>query len=95
MIKLLLLNFLQVKFCGPPRNDGNNLFCIIITKYILKGDGIEEYEPALAVSGHIHEARAIDNIGPSTLINPGPFKDGFYGICEINGTVKSCELKEL
>jgi len=34
---------------------------------------IEQYQPVLAISGHIHEAMGMDHIGACTLVNPGPF----------------------
>jgi hypothetical protein len=46
---------------------------------------VETHRPILAVSGHIHEAFGTDTIGTTTLINPGPLKDGRYAIVEING----------
>jgi len=39
---------------------------------------IEEVQPDLCISGHIHESAAIDTIGPTTVINAGPFKGGGY-----------------
>lgn len=39
---------------------------------------IEEFRPDLCISGHIHEAAGIDRIGPTTIVNAGPFKDGGY-----------------
>lgn len=47
---------------------------------------IEEMQPILAVSGHLHEARGTDKIGKTILVNPGPFKDGYYATAEIDGT---------
>jgi uncharacterized protein len=39
---------------------------------------IEEIKPDLCISGHIHESAATDMIGPTTIINAGPFKGGGY-----------------
>ena len=44
---------------------------------------IERYRPILAVSGHFHEVIGVDQIGPTTLVNPGPFKAGRYATVEI------------
>jgi Icc-related predicted phosphoesterase len=39
---------------------------------------IEKFQPDLCISGHIHESAGIDSIGPTTIVNAGPFKDGGY-----------------
>lgn len=50
---------------------------------------IEAKKPVLAISGHIHEARGLDKIGESLIINPGPIFQGYYAIIEINSKVKA------
>jgi len=54
---------------------------------------IETRRPILAVSGHIHEALGTDAIGPTTLVNPGPFKAGHYAIASIEGDRVQVRLK--
>lgn len=52
---------------------------------------IEEFQPNLNVCGHIHESKAIDKIGNTTIINPGESSQGFACIVELSeeeGTVK-------
>jgi len=50
---------------------------------------IEEYQPILAISGHIHEAYGIDQLGTTVLLNPGPFRCGHYAVARIeNGQVR-------
>ena len=39
---------------------------------------VEKFKPALVVSGHVHEAKGVDSIGETTLVNTGPAKDGNY-----------------
>lgn len=62
---------------------------------------IEKYQPLLAVSGHIHESRALDEIGRTKLVNPGALAEGYYAIAEISfpggqdGVVDSLELFSL
>jgi uncharacterized protein len=61
---------------------------------------IENRKPLIAFCGHIHESSAIDSIGTSRVVNPGPFRDGFYAMAVLSsdtGTwgVESLELKTL
>ena len=44
---------------------------------------IELNQPALAVSGHIHEACGTDQLGDTLLVNPGAFRNGRYAIIDI------------
>ena len=44
---------------------------------------IERYQPILAISGHMHEAYGTDRLGATTLVNPGPFRQGRYAVVEI------------
>jgi Icc-related predicted phosphoesterase len=39
---------------------------------------IETHQPSLCLCGHIHEARAVDAIGATRVINPGNFSAGGY-----------------
>ena len=56
---------------------------------------IEKMQPLVAISGHVHESRAIDTIGKTHLLNPGPLKDGYYGIVKIDEKGVKAELKEI
>lgn len=56
---------------------------------------IEKMQPLVAISGHVHESRAIDSIDKTQLMNPGPLKDGYYGIVKINEKGINLELKEV
>ncbi len=38
---------------------------------------IEKNKPVLNVCGHIHEARAVDGIGSTKVVNPGPISEGY------------------
>lgn len=50
---------------------------------------IESYDPILAISAHIHEARGIDQLKKTFLINSGRFPEGYFGLVNIeNGSVK-------
>jgi hypothetical protein len=39
---------------------------------------IEERQPDVVVCGHIHEARGMDRLGKSVLVNCGPAGKGYY-----------------
>jgi hypothetical protein len=61
----------------PPRNtkldvvpSGEHVGSIPMRKFI------EKFKPALVISGHIHEAKCIDSIGETMLINTGPARSG-------------------
>lgn len=43
-------------------------------------DFIATHQPAVAICGHIHEARAMDQLGRTTVINPGMLRDGGYAV---------------
>ncbi len=43
---------------------------------------IEEFQPTLNVCGHIHESRAMDEIGETKVVNPGMLEQGY--VCMIN-----------
>jgi Icc-related predicted phosphoesterase len=44
---------------------------------------IEKNRPAAAVSAHIHEARGVDTLESTRLINPGRFPEGYCGLISI------------
>lgn len=48
---------------------------------------IERERPDLALCGHIHEARAIDELGPTPVVNPGPVASGHFALVEVTETV--------
>lgn len=66
---------------GPDRHAGNRAIRAFI----------DRTRPRLAVSGHIHDIIGTDNIGPATLLNPGPAKDGHYA--EIDLTENDIQLR--
>lgn len=55
---------------------------------------IEEKKPLLALCGHIHEARGIDRIGDTVIVNPGPAKQGNYALIAIRGIKVDVELRQ-
>lgn len=38
---------------------------------------VEENAPDLLICGHIHEGRAVDTLGKTVIVNPGPLTDGY------------------
>ena len=44
---------------------------------------VDEYNPIIAMSGHIHEAIGCKVINGTTFVNPGPAKDGYSAVVTI------------
>lgn len=80
----------------PPHNtsldiiwNGSHIGSKVIREYI------ETYQPNLVVSGHIHEARGIDYIGATIIVNPGPSKKGYYAEAEYSEGEFNISLRRL
>jgi len=56
---------------------------------------IEEKQPHAAVCAHIHEARGIDRIGNTQIINPGRFPEGYAGLIEIDEKTGNVKIRML
>ena len=54
---------------------------------------IEEKQPDLCVTGHIHEARSIDHIGRTMIINPGMISQGGWVEIAFDGNTLTAQLK--
>jgi uncharacterized protein len=48
---------------------------------------IEREQPDLALCGHIHESRAMDELGRTHIVNPGPVASGHYVLVDIDEDV--------
>jgi Icc-related predicted phosphoesterase len=53
---------------------------------------IEKNAPLLVLSGHVHEARSVDKIQETVIVNPGPLMFGNYAVADLTGGVR-VELK--
>ena len=49
---------------------------------------VEDKQPSVAFCGHIHEARGIDRIGNTVIVNPGPARHGQCAIAKINDEIE-------
>jgi len=49
---------------------------------------IEKYEPIAVFCGHIHEAKGIDHIGRTVIVNTGPARHGNCVVADLNGKVE-------
>jgi hypothetical protein len=49
---------------------------------------IEENKPNAVFGGHIHEARAIDYIGETVIVNPGPARHGNCAVADLNDKIE-------
>jgi len=45
---------------------------------------VREFKPRAVVSGHIHEARGIIEEGGTLFLNPGPARDGFSALLDVD-----------
>lgn len=58
---------------------------------------IEQAQPLICFSGHIHQAQGIEKLGETFLINPGPLWDSHaYAYAEIeDGRVQTLEIRRI
>lgn len=48
---------------------------------------IDREQPDVVLCGHIHESRAIDELGPTRVVNPGPAAAGHFALVDVGETV--------
>lgn len=56
---------------------------------------LEEAQPDVCLCGHIHEARAVDCVGRTVVVNPGNLAAGGYALLRCQEGKLSVELKSL
>ncbi|MBS3815376.1 MAG: metallophosphoesterase family protein [Hadesarchaea archaeon] len=56
---------------------------------------IEKKQPLVNFCAHVHEARSIDKIGKTKIVNGGPISKGYAVEAELNGQETSIRLLEL
>ncbi len=54
---------------------------------------IEKYQPQVCATGHIHEARGMDLMGSTIIINPGILMNGGYIEIIKEGKTLKAQLK--
>jgi hypothetical protein len=74
---------------APPR--GTKLDRIVIGKHVgsvAAREFVELHQPDVLICGHIHEARGVDTLGKTQMVNCGAASSGYYAVIEISDTVK-------
>lgn len=56
---------------------------------------IEEVQPDVCLTGHIHEAKSEDRIGKTRIVNPGLFEEGGYAVVLLENGVLSIQLEQI
>ncbi len=49
---------------------------------------VDEKAPALVVCGHIHEARGVEQLGRTTIVNCGHALQGYYALVDVDDRVR-------
>ena len=68
----------EVTVCDRLR-DGRHVGSVVVRRII------EREQPDLVLCGHIHEARGVDEIGRTRIVNPGPAAVGHYVVVGVDG----------
>jgi uncharacterized protein len=59
--------------------DGRHVGSVVVRRIV------EQEQPDLVLCGHIHEARSVDEIGRTRIVNPGPVTAGHYAAVTVDG----------
>jgi uncharacterized protein len=54
---------------------------------------IEQYQPQVCITGHIHESPGVDHIGRTKIVNAGPFASGGYIVARYEDGTFDAELR--
>ncbi len=80
---------------APPRNGKLDRTALLrhVGSTALR-DFIAATQPSLVICGHIHEARGIERRGPTTVVNCGAARAGYYAVAEVGEEV-NVELRRV
>ena len=56
-------------------------------------DFIDERQPLVCLTGHIHEGVGVDSVGATKVVNPGPLKQGGYAYVSIEAGAATVEVR--
>lgn len=56
---------------------------------------IEEHQPEVCITGHIHESAGIDHLGRTSVVNAGTLHEGGYIVVSLSPAGLQVELKRL
>ncbi len=68
--------------------DGKNYGSVPVREYV------ESKKPRLVLCGHVHVARAVDKVGETTIVNPGPLMEGNYAMIDVLEDDLSVKLRQ-
>jgi Icc-related predicted phosphoesterase len=56
---------------------------------------IESRQPAVCITGHVHESAGVDRIGRTTVVNAGALRDGGYIVIDVGPHGMAVELRRV
>ena len=74
---------------SPPRDTSvDQAFSKVHAGSIGLREFIVKRKPSIVFCGHIHEARGIDHIGDTIVVNPGPVRHGYCAVAELDSKIE-------
>jgi Icc-related predicted phosphoesterase len=73
---------------APPRGVRDRTHFLHHAGSIALREHVEKTRPALVVCGHIHEARGVESLGPTVVVNCGTGRHGHYAIAKVDADGK-------